>query len=182
MIMSIATKTMNKRNLSDVNEGVTDNDSISPDLKIRTKCSEQVLESVFSEADIEKIGESFDIAHDDDPLLVLKWNPAWLAIANNHIIKQQVLQFLLGHSTDEMNSEFIFHFQSFQSLLGCREAMRTVIPAAFTYPPGLVATFNNQYGINIPAPVPMAQAWIIIKTAVLATDYREDVVFFVNIN
>lgn len=162
-------------NSSDINEGITENDSIS---KV-PKHSEQGLESAFSYADIKKIRQSFDIAQKDDPLLVLKWNPAWLAIPNNHIIKQQVVKFLLCHSTDDMNSEFIFHFQSFQSLLGCREAMRIAVPDAFTYPLGLVVSLNTQYGINAPIPVPMAQAWIIIKIAFMATDYREDDVFFI---
>ena len=49
------------------------------------------------------------------------------------------------------------------------------VPNAFHYSPTLVA----QFGINIPLLIPMAHAWIIMKTQVMATDYRKDVAFFV---
>jgi len=56
--------------------------------------------------------------------------------------------------------------------MDCRDALLMEVPAAFHIPPGVA----NEY--HLPVPVPMAFAWIIVKTAVLATDYKRDASFF----
>ena len=55
----------------------------------------------------------------------------------------------------------------------CREPMRETVPGAFHNPVRLTIALGH-----LP-PVPMAEAWMIMKTAVLATDYHEDGSFFV---
>jgi hypothetical protein len=87
-----------------------------------------------------------------------------------------VTHILANGGTDSMNSGFIFHFQTFQDLLGCRNSMRLIVPDAFHHSPASLIAF----GIDVP-PVPMAEAWVIVKTAVLATDYREDSAFWVKV-
>jgi hypothetical protein len=46
--------------------------------------------------------------------------------------------------------------------------MRIAVPAAFHF------SFEVTNRFKAPPEVPMASVWIIIKTAVLSTDYRED--------
>ena len=66
-------------------------------------------------------------------------------------------------------------------MIDCRDSMLLAIPNAFHVSESALRVMNANYGINIPLiqlPIPMAQAWIIIKTAVLNSDYKEDVGFF----
>ncbi len=74
--------------------------------------------------------------------------------------------FLENEGTDEQGSGFIFNFQAFQAMLHCRDALRNAHPEAF-----------HAAGAGLK----MAEAWIVEKTAVVATDYTEDVGFFVNV-
>ena len=69
--------------------------------------------------------------------------------------------------SDTRNSNFIFPFASYQSLMECRDAL-----SAFHIPEGVAAEYH------LPVPAPMASAWIILETATLATDYKRDVSFF----
>ena len=55
--------------------------------------------------------------------------------------------------------------------------MRVAVPQAFHGPPTLIDIYNRQYNLNIPPPIPMAEAWLIFKSAVLATDYKQDIAF-----
>ena len=64
-------------------------------------------------------------------------------------------------------------------MLECRDSMHEAIPEAFQAPAGIIANFNERYGYNIPVEIEMARAWIIVKTAVLHSDYRFDRNFFV---
>jgi len=126
------------------------------------------------------IKNAFDstCANLDDPiLLVLHWNPEWLQNEANSIVRDQAItHFLANGATDSEVSGFLFHFQTYQSLLQCRDSLRVTVPNAFHYSPTLVA----QFSINTPLPIPMAHAWIIMKTQVMATDYRKDIAFFCN--
>lgn len=94
-------------------------------------------------------------------------------------MRQQVVEFILAHKgSDPEQSGFIFHFQTCQDLLTCRDKMRAAIPAAFHVGAGVIADINMAHNTQIPAPVPMAEALIIFKTQVLATDYKADSSFF----
>ena len=95
------------------------------------------------------------------------------------LARDQVIAHILNNEgTDPENSEFVFHFRTYQALSRCRDSMYENIPAAFHNPPTLVNILNQQYGLNIPPPIPMAEAWLVLKTAVLETDYRQDQRFF----
>jgi len=94
-------------------------------------------------------------------------------------VQNQVVAHILANGgSDTQNSGYIFHFRTFQALMACRDAMRAPIPAAFHNSPGTIQAINLQYGHNIPVSVPMGEAWIILKTLILETDYREDVAFW----
>lgn len=81
-------------------------------------------------------------------------------------VQEQVIEYIVSSGGDDAKeSGFIFHFQSFQDLLECRDSMQDQIDEAF-YSPGEIE---------------MAEAWIISKTAVLATDYKRDTRFFLRI-
>lgn len=99
------------------------------------------------------------------------------------IVQQQVINHILGNGgSDPQNSGFIFHFQSYQQMITCRDSMRITVPAAFHNSPNLVLQINAMLPPNVPplpAPVPMAEAWIVLKTAILSTDYKCDIAFFV---
>ena len=137
------------------------------------------LETVFG-VDYEIIMASISNADVDDPILILDWNQTW--VGNNVQTKQAVIQFLRTNgATDRNHSDFIFHFQSFDDLIRCQEAMRVAIPIAFHDPLGVVDRINTRYNLQIPVPVPMARVWVVIKTAVLSTDYNELRSFFSNI-
>ena len=89
---------------------------------------------------------------------------------------------MLAHGgTDPQHSGFVFHFQAYQDMLTCRDEMSLAIPAAFQQGTDSVAALNIAHNLQILAPVPMAEAWVIFKTAVLATDYKADSRFFVTI-
>lgn len=70
--------------------------------------------------------------------------------------------------SDPNGSGFIFHFREFGDVMDCRDSMSIAVPAAFHFSIEVTNRFNA------PPEVPMASVWIIIKTAVLSTDYRED--------
>ena len=107
---------------------------------------------------------------------MLHRNPEWLQNESNLIVRDQTItHFLANGGKNCEGSGFLFHFQTYQSLLKCRDSLRVTVPNAFHYSPTLVAQFD----INIPLPIPMAHAWIIMKTQVMATDYRKDIAFFV---
>ena len=53
--------------------------------------------------------------------------------------------------------------------------MRGTVPGAFHHSAVAMIEFGHLL------PVPMAEAWVIMKTAVLATDYQEDVAFLVKV-
>ena len=55
--------------------------------------------------------------------------------------------------------------------------MRLAVPSTFHLPGSLVA----RYGLNVlPAAIlPMAKVWVIMKTAVMSTDYEEDPNFLI---
>ena len=132
--------------------------------------------SSFTETEQTSIKNAFSRAKLDDPILVLHWNPVWLQNEANLLVRNQVIaHFLANGGTDSENSGFILHFQTYQSLLQCRDNLRVTVPNAFHYSPTMVANF----GINIPLPIPMAHAWIVMKTQVMSTDYRKDIAFFV---
>lgn len=99
------------------------------------------------------------------------------------IVQQQVINYILNHGgTDTQASDFIFHFQTFQDLLAARDSMRMDIQKAFNKSVETVNEINailqHHHLPPLPAPVPMADAYIIMKTAVIATDYRADTGFF----
>ena len=72
---------------------------------------------------------------------------------------------IIAHGgSDSMDSGFMFHFQTYQNLMLCRESMRGTVPGAFHHSAVAMIEFGH-----LP-PVPMAEAWVIMKTAVLATD------------
>jgi hypothetical protein len=98
-------------------------------------------------------------------------------------VRQQVVDFLLAHgATDTQHSGFIFHFQTYQTLIFARDAMRQAIPNAFHRSVADVEEINLLLAQNqrplLPFPTPIAEAFIIMKTAVLATDYLVDIAFF----
>ena len=98
------------------------------------------------------------------------------------LVRDQVVTILLANGgTDTEGSGFIFHFQTTQSLLGCRDTMRGVIPAVFHLGAGTVVRLNEVYNLQIDAPIVMAEAWTIYKTLVMATDYKADSGFFIAI-
>jgi hypothetical protein len=74
-----------------------------------------------------------------------------------------------------MDSGFIFHLRTYQNLLLCRESMRGTVLGAFHHSTVAMIEFGH-----LP-PVPMAEAWVIMKT-VLATDYQEEVAFLVKVS
>ena len=81
-------------------------------------------------------------------------------------VQRQVVEYICGNGgNDTKESGFIFHFQTFQELLECRDTMQDEIEEAF-----------HRLG-----EIEMAEAWIISKTAVLSTDYKRDTRFFVRI-
>ncbi len=96
-------------------------------------------------------------------------------------MRAEVHAFLLAHDgTDPIASGFIYHFPTFGALMTCRGMMKVAIPAAFQLPPGYVADLNAQHpGLNLPMPVPIGDAWIVFKTAVMTSDYSLDPNFFV---
>ena len=95
-------------------------------------------------------------------------------------VQQQVVNHILANGgSDPESSGFIFHFQTMQSMLTCRNSMRTAVPAIFHIHPILANRLNLQYGTHIPIPIPMAEAWIVIKTAVMLSEYKEDDSFFI---
>ena len=64
-------------------------------------------------------------------------------------------------------------------MIDCREALKTELPVAFNMMHAASAIkINAQNSINLPIPIPMAEAWIIMKTAVISTDFRLDANFF----
>jgi hypothetical protein len=86
---------------------------------------------------------------------------------------------LIHEGTDKMNSDFVFHYPIFQALLGCRDYLHLAMPDAFHSSAAQLIEFiqAHQLKVHIPLPVPMAEAWIIVKAAVLAPDYRQDTMF-----
>ena len=117
---------------------------------------------------------------EDEIILILNWNPIWLQNQANLIVQVQVTAYILANGgTDPKNSGFIYHFQSYQTLLECRDSMRLAIPAAFHASPNTIYEYNQTYNLNIAPSIHMADAWLIFKTpAVLATDYSRDTAFF----
>ena len=63
-------------------------------------------------------------------------------------------------------------------MIECRDTMRAVIPNAFHHSDATIKERNENFGLNIPVPIPMSQAWIVVKMAVLNSDYKHDVGFF----
>ncbi len=95
------------------------------------------------------------------------------------IVRNQVINHILANGgSNPEGSDFIFHFQSYGGLIGCRDSLRISIPGAFHASPTVIKTFNATHGLNVPPPVPMATAWVVIKTTILSTDYRQDSNFF----
>jgi hypothetical protein len=110
---------------------------------------------------------------------VLQYNTDWLLVPGNLIVQgNMVAHILANRGTDSMNSGFIFHFETHQNLLACRDSMCLTVPDAFHLSAALLIEFGN---INVPPPVPEAEEWVIMKTEDLATDYREDIAFWVKV-
>ena len=86
---------------------------------------------------------------------------------------------LANGGEDPQNSRFIFHFKSYVSLMHCRDSMRITVPEAFHPSPTVVNNYNQMFGLHVAQPIPMAEAWIILKTAILSSDYCQDFAFFV---
>ena len=63
-------------------------------------------------------------------------------------------------------------------MIECRDTMRALIPGAFHHSDATIRAINQQFELNMPVPIPMAQAWIVVKTAVLNSDYKHDEGFF----
>jgi hypothetical protein len=85
------------------------------------------------------------------------------------VVQTQVVNHIMQNGgSDPKGSGFIFHFREFGDVIDCRDSMRIAVPAAFHF------SFETTNMFNAPPEVPMASVWIIIKTAVLSTDYRED--------
>jgi hypothetical protein len=45
----------------------------------------------------------------------------------------------------------------------------------------MIQAINLQHGLNIPVSESMGEAWIILKTLALETDYRSDIAFWVRV-
>jgi hypothetical protein len=128
--------------------------------------------------DLELVRKMFSDACVDHPILVLHWNSQWVA---QHGLpgQQAITQFILANGgSDPRDSNFIFHFQTYTSLIGCRDAMRVPHPEAFSLSSRVVNAMIVQYGLALEQPTAMATAWVIMKTAVMETDYRADEIFF----
>jgi len=131
------------------------------------------LQATFDKESMKRVKNAFHSAKKDDPILVIHWNPLWLAIPQNEVIREDVINHIItNHGTDREESGFIFHFKQFNQLIACRDTMEALIPVAFHYPPAIALR------LGLPVPVEMAEAWIIIKTAVMSTDYNNDKKFF----
>jgi hypothetical protein len=76
------------------------------------------------------------------------------------------VEFILNHGgSDPQASGFIFHFQTYQAMIGFRDELQEGVGAAF----------------HAPGEESMAEAWIVVKTAVLSSDYKEDNRFFIRV-
>ena len=155
---------------------LSETDKDSPESSKCNNVENDNILSYFTATEQTFMKNAFSRANLENPILVLHWNPEWLQNEANLIVRDQAItHFLANGATDSEGSGFLFHFQTYQSLLQCRDSLRVTVPNAFHYSPTLVA----QFGINTPLPIPMAHAWIIMKTQVMATDYRKDIAFFV---
>lgn len=86
-----------------------------------------------------------------------------------YVVQRQVINHIMQNGGSDPNgSGFIFHFREFGDVMDCRDSMSIAVPAAFHFSIEVTNRFNA------PPEVPVASVWIIIKTAVLSTDYRED--------
>lgn len=56
--------------------------------------------------------------------------------------------------------------------------MEVAIPLAFNLSFNVVARLNAEYGITMPVPIPVGEAWIITKTDALTLDYFLEEKFF----
>jgi hypothetical protein len=62
--------------------------------------------------------------------------------------------------------------------MDCRDSLKIAVPGAFHMSSAVIKLINAMQGLDLPPPVPIATAWIIMKTVILSTDYREDAKFF----
>lgn len=117
----------------------------------------------------------------DDPLLILDWNPEW----DDPDGTAPVIEALLNHGgQDPQDSRFIFHFNTYAELIQCRDALREITPQAFHLPPGAVATMNEMMAEDatpIEPEQPIASAWIVQKIQTLSSDCAEDRAFFARV-
>jgi hypothetical protein len=87
---------------------------------------------------------------------------------------------LANGGADPKNSGFIYHFNTYDQLMLCRDTLQVVAPQAFHMSPLAIATANAYLppGQAIAPQQAIARAWIVQKTQVLSTDYSEDKAFF----
>jgi hypothetical protein len=65
-------------------------------------------------------------------------------------------------------------------MIDCREALKAELPVAFNMMSAASAIeLNAQNNMNLPIPIPMAEAWIVVKTAVISTNFMLDANFFI---
>ncbi|PKC14207.1 hypothetical protein RhiirA5_409677 [Rhizophagus irregularis] len=112
-----------------------------------------------------------------DPILIIKPNQLWI---NNYAYNNAMDQFatynLNNAQRRDEQSRCIFHFRNIQELHAVRDGIRNgnLIPNGFHVPQGLqgsiVAGTNN--------PVPIGQAYLVIKLGARKSEFSEDKNFF----
>lgn len=113
---------------------------------------------------------------DEDPLLVLRLNPNWQSqqLATETVC-DAIGTYGMSNSTHRDTGEgcqrWIFHFDHYQDIEPCRNAIQLAYPAAFALPPSAITTAVTAGAnlANLPTE-PMAYAVVINKIAVRQDD------------
>ena len=161
--MKSQAKTTPKKRKADESATSTDVEKESPEVQTQKAKLFSGLNSHLTEAQIDSINQAWEEAPPNDPILILKWNPAlitangpgnlillliilpllppkipyffiFLQFATLNIVQGQVVNHILSNGgEDPPNSGFIFHFQSYAALVNCRQSLRNVVPIAFIF-------------------------------------------------
>ncbi|CAB4410081.1 unnamed protein product [Rhizophagus irregularis] len=144
---------------------------------------EQVVRNIFPDAEnaqVRKYVKQISGADKLDPVVVIKPNPTWVAnygwIAYNNAMDHFATYNLNNNQRRDELSRCVFHFKDIQELHTVRDGIcnANLIPNGFHVPRGLQASLLP--GTN--NPVPLGQAYLVIKLGVKKSEFSEDIKFF----
>ena len=72
---------------------------------------------------------------------------------------------------DNQNSGFMYHFETIDQLYECQNLLKINFPYIFHLSANSIQFIAQNYGVVVPAPIPIGYAWIITKVLIRTSEH-----------